>query len=305
MHIAMTIYIGTIAKNVEHSMGHFVSFLSEMARRFPDICIVMYENNSTDGTRIWFPILRSVAPRVRIQSEDIDVQDKMCKMVRTWDNKPCRVECIAYARNKLLELLREEGCGDDDYVLMIDCDIAKPFAPADIDVIAKHLTQFPAGIDAVFANGLNANGMTYYDMYALRHAGAPFGPEMLGDAFWKNMRSGVVPAPMQIYSGFGGMAIYRGYCLKDNRYDGYPTRDLHTCIKRYMAQHEYVQPKPDTHYNGVLLGVYLFDDDVFYYNNSGYNYPVVCEHSTFHATLAVRGQGRFLLDSNMKYYSNH
>ena len=301
----MTIYVGTIAKDVEQSMGHFASFLSDLAQRFPDICIVIYENNSTDATRLWFPILQTIASRVIIKSEDIDARDIMCKYVRRYDNKLCRMECIAYARNKLLTMLREAGCGGDDYVLMIDCDIARPFTSADIDVISNHLTQFPTGVDAVFANGLNANGVTYYDMYALRHPGAPFGPEILGDGFWKDMPRIHVPSPTHIYSGFGGMAIYRGYCLTDNKYDAYPTKELHACIKQHMNVHNYVQPKSETVHDGVVMGIYLFDDDVFYHNNSGYNYPVVCEHSTFHATLAMRGQGRFLLDSNMKYYSSH
>lgn len=301
----MTIYIGTIAKDVERSMPQFIMFVSEIAKRLPDTCIVMYENNSTDATRAWFPILQSSAPRVIIKSETIAQNETTTRWVRSCENKACRMECIANARNKLLDMLREAGCSDHDYVLMIDCDIARPFESEDIDVICKHLTQFPDNADAIFANGLNANGVTYYDMYALRHSGAPFGPEIVGDDFWKKIPRIVVSSPTSIYSGFGGMAIYRGYCLKNNQYTAFPTDDLHAVIKQQFAVHSYKQPKTETHYEGALLGIYLFGDDVFYHNNSGYNYPVVCEHSTFHATLAMRGQGRFIIDSTMKYYSGH
>jgi hypothetical protein len=64
-----------------------------------------------------------------------------------------------------------------------------------------------------------------------------------------------------------------------------------------------------THYEGVLLGVYLFEPKeaggFFYHNNSGYSWPVVCEHSTFHARMTLRGQGRFFIDPELIYQSGH
>jgi hypothetical protein len=302
----MRLYIGTIARNIESSLLNFISFVSEITRRLPDTHVLLYENNSTDATRALLPLLQTASPYVQIQSEDFTNAELLasCK-AQTWDNKPCRMEVIARARNKLLDMIRAAGCTDGDYVLMIDCDIAKPFESQDIDAICERVRNFPHDADALFANGLNANGVTYYDMYALRHTGAPFGPEIVGEDFWKTLPRIAVRERTPIYSGFGGMALYRGYCVKDNAYSALPTSALHAFTTECMKRHGYVQPKFETHYRGALIGIHLFGDDVYYHNNSGYNYPVVCEHSTFHATLAMRGQGRFIIDPAMRYYSNH
>jgi hypothetical protein len=211
------------------------------------------------------------------------------------------MELIAAARNKLLEMM---GTIDaEDYVLMFDGDCA---APLDVDYILNRIHNFPADADAIFANGIGRTQPVYYDTYALRTRERPYGPEIMGDTFWKTLPSHVIRERTSVISAFGGAGLYRGACFHAApRYSAMPTEDLNA---QYRASTTPVEPSP-THHEGALLGIYLFEakesGGLFYRNNSGYAAPIVCEHSTFHATMARNGCGRFFIDPQFIYISTH
>jgi hypothetical protein len=309
----MRILFGTIAKNIEHRMAQLLTFFTELQKELPDSHIFLYENNSTDNTCSYFPLFESMIQNLHIKSENIPAEELLQTVARTWDNKPCRMELIAMARNKLLDMIHSHGFDDDDLIVMFDADMKEPIC---MPPLLKILKNFPDA-DAIFANGLTANCQHYYDMYALRHENAPYGPEIRGTEFWDAMPRITIAQRTPVISAFGGLGIYKGYCLKHNSYSALPTKSLDQLYKSIMARHGYVKPIPETHYKGGLIGAYLFGEgpydesrslnprDIFYVNNSGYSYPVVCEHSTFHATMTMRGQGRFFIDPELLYHSDH
>lgn len=298
----MRIIVGTVCKNIEKSIPLFQQFLQILLAAFPTIQVCIYENNSTDGTKAGLKALQAaLGSNVHIRMEDFTNEELLarCK-ANTWDMKPCRMEMIAMARNRLLDMIEGAGYSNDDLIVMIDCDIEHL---PDMEVLKDRLAHFPADADAVFANGMYAGSNRYYDRYALRMATFPLGPENRGDEFWKNLPNVVITEPTQIISGFGGLAIYKGYCIRDNRYSAIPTKELHKVIRDTIKILNITLPTPnDPCRDGCLLGMYYFGDNIFYYNNSGYNYPVVCEHSTFNAKMLLRGQGRFIIDPALKYY---
>ena len=301
----MTIVFGTVAKNIEGSIFQLIQFLNELVKVLPDAQFFMYENNSTDGTRNYFPMLQSLIPNIHIESDTFTHEELLQKCVaRSCENNPCRMELISHARNKLLTMIRSNGYGcDGDLVVMFDCDMVSiPTEP-----LLERLRAFPDDVDVLFANGLSRNGQTYYDMYALRYGNNPFGPELLASTFWDSMPQICIKQSIPVISAFGGLAIYRGECLDNSRYSAIPTRALDTIYKQLIKQTGFT-PSKETHKNGAAMGIYLFGqgpEDIFYLNNSGYNFPVVCEHSTFHADMMTRGYGRFRIDPDLKYYSNH
>ncbi len=300
----MKIIFGAICKNIEPEIFNCINFLAQALERFPDSHVCIYENNSTDNTKTYMPLLQNIAApgRVHILSEDMDVAAVLeASAARTWDNKTCRMELIALARNKLLDMINAVGYTDDDRIVMFDPDIV---AVPNIDAIANCIAREDA--DVIFANGLNASKTAYYDMYAYRCAAIPLGPELRGEEFWKTLKYMAITSRTPVYSAFGGLGIYRGACLKDNRYSAVPTKDLDDMNRSLVVQHGIEFPKPVTHHEGCLMGVYLFGKDgFFYHNNSGHNYPVVCEHSTFHARMYNRGQRRMYIDPDLKYFSGH
>ena len=66
-----------------------------------------------------------------------------------------------------------------------------------------------------------------------------------------------------------------------------------------------VKEKPTTHIQGASQGIYLFDKELFYRNCSGYNFPVICEHVPFHASMIARGYDKLFVLPPLIYVSDH
>jgi hypothetical protein len=310
---------------------------------------VFYENNSDDGTDTELMKWASEAPdQVQVQCDKFTREEELSRCVaRTFDNKPCRMEQIAHARNKLLEMLLGErsspnpslphsnpslpsiggGAGGfaPRYVVMIDMDNPVPFP---VNAILRCIARDPDGFDALVCNGLNPMGHMY-DTYAYRDAQFPFGPEIMREAFWsrhhqfymqtavhnktvfhsRQMKYDPAFRPyIPIASGFNGLCIFRWEALKGLRYSAIPTPEMNAEYKA-MNCIPPLSKNAQTHVNGGSVGMYLFpkdkdknndaDNAVFYFHNSGYNFPVVCEHVPFFAGMRARNRRRIYLCTDL------
>lgn len=306
--------------------------MGDLVLALPSIRVVVYEDGSDDGTQSLLAALIAEFPaHVRTVSEKVDWSFKKSQ-VRTWDNKPCRIECIAAARNRLMELLETEGMGElpTDLCLMVDPDMP---IKTPVDRILHRLMAFPDEADALFANGISGiRGGAYYDMFAYRDDRFPMDADVLGEEGWtdrqrvKGQTVGVpipfnppFPRPIPVWSAFGGLAIYRATSIKGKRYSAFPTGALNSLYRKFAAEnpgHPDVQQlrasqsRAKTHHHGSLLGLHPFekreDGGLFYFNCHGYNAPIVCEHIPFHAEMMTTGsRGRLWIDPALVYISDH
>ena len=344
-----------VCKNVVSTLPVIRAAFEDLAAKAGVPCwAIFYENNSEDGTDAELMRWASEAPdQVRVQCEKFTREEELSRCVaRTYDNKPCRMEQIAHARNKLLgELLGNLGsyrgakptrttapplqgsmgkCDEGGvwgtvgslprYVVMIDMDNPVPFP---VNAILRCIARDPDGFDALVCNGLNPMGYMY-DTYAYRDAQFPFGPEIMREAFWSGQHQSYVqiavhnktifhnrlmrqtPALLPyipIASGFNGLCIFRYEALMGLRYTAVPTPEMN-------AEYEAMKCIPPlaknakTHVDGANVGMYLFPKDaedkgIFYFHNSGYNFPVVCEHVPFFAAMRARNCRRIYLCTDL------
>lgn len=254
---------------------------------------VFYENNSTDNTSRLLKEWSSQDQRVKVVSEFYSNDEllEMCNS-RTWDNLPCRMEIIAMARNKVMGIIESEEYDDIDYVIVIDMDSPIPL-PVDkiISVIEKYHTQF----DALICRG--DENKEFYDVYAFRSEEYPLGPEYMGQEFWTPNHHFFVKGSttnitenFPVYSAFNGLAILRREAIKGIRYSGIPTASLSKFYSNYTERYPRTIIK---HENGRLQGIQMHD--LWYTNNSGYGFPVVCEHVTFFLEMRSRGYERIYI----------
>lgn len=213
-------------------------------------------------------------------------------------------------------------------LVMIDMDNPVPFP---VDAILKCIARDPDGFDALVCNGLNSSGQIY-DTYAYRDAQFPFGPEIMRDAFWSGhhqyyMRTAVHnntlffnrqlrenPARLPyvpILSGFNGLCIFRREALMGLRYSAVPTAEMNA---EYEALYS-IPPFSNTIVNGASVGIHLFPKDdkdshkddnnhsnskgIFYFHNSGHNFPVVCEHVPLFAAMRASNRRRIYLCTDL------
>ena len=312
----MTLFCGAVTRNLEKSFPNFKQFMYSLFGELTDLQLFIYENNSTDSTKKLLEDWATVDKRVHVKCEVFSKEFLLEQgYARAYDNIPCRMESISTARNKLVEWMESfgMGVGEDDLTIFIDPDIPTVF---NVDCLASLCRSFPQGAHAFFANGLSGN-MKYYDAYAYRDTQHPFGAELLGEEIFDFKYKSVIKQipfdaqPIPVLSAFGGLGIYKSICIRGLRYSATPTQDLHTLNLRIMKEnpdHLYVKKvkeKPTTHIQGASQGIYLFDKELFYRNCSGYNFPVICEHVPFHASMIARGYDKLFVLPPLIYVSDH
>ena len=327
-----------VCKNVAGTLPVIRAAFEDLVSKAGVPCWAMfYENNSNDGTDAELMKWASEAPdQVIVQCEKITREEELARGVaRTFDNNPCRMEQIAHARNKLLDMLLGERSSLARYVVMIDMDNPVPFP---VNAILRCIARDPDGFDALVCNGLNPFGYMY-DFYAYRDAQFPFGPEIMREAFWSGQHQYQVQTAMHnktlfcnrimqknpallpyipVASGFNGLCIFRREALKGGMrppYDplGQPPRDSAVPTPKMNAEYEAMKCIPPlaknakTHVDGANVGMYLFPKDngkdsdkgIFYFHNSGYNFPVVCEHVPFFAAMRANNHRRIYLCTDL------
>ena len=352
-----------VCKNVASALPVIRAAFEELVSKAGVPCwAIFYENNSDDGTDAELMKWASEAPgQVMVKCEKFTKEEELSRCVaRTYDNKPCRMEQIAFARNKLLDMLEGELPGNQGsphpsslsappstppsliggeggvwgtigsparYVVMIDMDCPVPFP---VNAVLNCIARDPDGFDALVCNGLNPMGYMY-DFYAYRDAQFPFGPEIMREAFWSGQHQYYVqiathnktmfynrqmkhnPALLPyvpIASGFNGLCIFRREAIRGLRYSAVPTPEMN---EEYQEMNciPPLAKNANTHVNGASTGMYLFPNDndkdktnekdkgIFYFHNSGYNFPVVCEHVPFFAGMRARNRRRIYLCTDL------
>jgi hypothetical protein len=284
----MKIVLGGIVRNIESHFVNILNFINALKNVLPSLEVCLYENNSTDSTKTLLDNMKEMLDYITIVKEDYSEEFFINSFpARTYDNKGCRIHKIAHARNQLLKMIDAKNLGSEDFVIMMDLDIK--ISP-DVNIISHIINNFYKNnnIDVLFANGVQHNGH-YYDSYEFRSETYPYGPEIIGEAFWSDSHLGKIQQKytdfVPVISAFGGLAIYRAHIIKGCSYSADVTDTLH----EYYSGLPIFDPNPTTHYLGCSLGTYLKDKKIFYKNNSGYNYPVAAEHVNFHLEIRKKG----------------
>jgi hypothetical protein len=313
----MRVFMGCITKNLGERFDIFKSFAETLMTTLSGFNLYVYENNSTDSTPQNLKKWSEANPRVHVKSEVIPIQWFLERSkAQTYDNQPCRLEIHAVCRNKVLEMMEADGMGlqEDDVTIVMDPDIKQGWP---VDFLLQVCQFYPKGVDALFANGLSLRA-TYYDAYTYFDEQYPFGMELIHEdrilsekhpAIMKQIPFDAQPIP--VLNAFGGLAVYRSSSLRGSRYSGIVTKELHEMNLKFIREHpdhpyvKLVKEKPETHYHGAQLGLYLFDKELFYRNNAGYNYPVVCEHVPLHASMRMKGFDKMFILPPLLYVSDH
>lgn len=218
------ILIAGICRDAEAGFDVVRCCATLLGEYFEDYHVVIYENNSKDATKQLYSNLAKEDSRVTFISEDLTFHK-----LRT-DNEMgvwYRTGTYARARNKVLDVVFSPQFSDYKYLVMADTDFLDPW---DIEAILETILHPECDWDAVFSRGA-------YDLFAFRSDEFPVGFELLGEMFLKNLdeerkhfheisyfnrNNPWIP----VYSGFGGIAIYKIASIKGCRYSGVVTKAL-------------------------------------------------------------------------------
>lgn len=306
----MNILLVGCCKNIENNIDNIKKGFYNLKDKINNCKGIFYENNSTDNTALLLKEWEEKEENIKCICEKFTDEEllNMCKS-RTYDNKPCRIEIITIARNKLLDEIEKDIYKDFKYVIMFDMDF-KEIIP--VDNILKVINKYT--YDALICYGTDKyNNM--YDTYAFRTLDFPFGPEIIGDDFLYfdklikvdlllNKKEDLIP----IISGFNGLAIIKKEALKNIRYSPYPTKELnkfYNSIINNKKKIEEIKEKCIYYENNIFNNNFLLlqnsINDIYNKYNNFNNFNLYYKNKTH---IDGKLQGIFLHGTDDLFYTN-
>lgn len=188
-----------ITRDNSGALSHVIQRIENLGKEFKDYKVVLFENDSKDGTKFTLWLWKLLNWNVTILNEDFNIK------------KRPDIKFMANARNKYLDYINGEY-PEYDIVLILDMDMKNGWDERGIyDSFAK-ISDW----DVVCGNGLFTKDGEYghmYDAFAFRSDEFPHGPEQ--DNYWtdlvlkvqKKYLPGTQMVPVK--SCFNGMAFYK------------------------------------------------------------------------------------------------
>ncbi len=297
--------------------------MEQIGSLFEDYRIVIYENNSNDRTVDILRKWKRGNSRVYVKSEKLPYSTLDAIIVNhKKDGTFFHPETIARARNLVLDIVMSDAYREFPYVIWMDMDFKFPPRFEGITEAFETDREW----DAVFAYGIDPPG-TYWDWYAFRNATYPIGSELLGDYWWYMPKSFSLKRTddwCPVYSAFGGCGIYKKSSIVGCRYSGIVTEDMAVVAKQLIDQNPrhpqiltYLEkcrqlssfmtiehPKPHlSKIEDPNVGVILQQGDpsplVWRMSFFVSQYPSVCEHVAFHASMIARGHDKLFINPRL------
>jgi hypothetical protein len=230
------VFVG-ISRDNTHQLPEVIRHIEYIGQHFMDYRVIVFENDSTDGTKFILQYWKNTNPKVSIISKDY------C------DEKRPSIKFISDARNEYLETLKSKEYDEFDIIIPVDMDMVYGI---DIRGIKDSFSKIDKW-DAICSNGIFKSAGNMYDVFAFRNEEFPESPtehdaKHSKDDYWskgniKRMQKIYRPESdlMPVYSCFGGLAIYKRFLFKDCVYDSIDEDCehvyLHQCMRnKYNAR---------------------------------------------------------------------
>lgn len=216
-----SIIICGICRDVINNLKFNIARIEKIGELFREYKVILYENDSKDGTKKLLKDWGEANKNVFIISEDLGTQK--FTSVASFERASLLAEC----RNKYLNFMNERF--DSDYVMMLDVDISGGWSYEGICNTVGHIDW-----DVVGSNGLlyglvdehgnivhsgDRAGRVFYDTYAFRRVShpEPHSSEEINQLVYSRGEPFV-----KVSSCFGGMAIYKRDAVRDVVYRSEP-----------------------------------------------------------------------------------
>ena len=152
------IIVGITRDNIEDLLVT-IKHIKHIGNNFKDYKVILFENDSKDGTKTALNLWGRKDPKVKIISEDFKLK-----------KRPSH-KFMADIRNKYLQAIKDKEYDDFDMIMAIDMDMSYGIDIRGIQDSFSKIDQW----DAVCSNGLSRKNKMF-DMFAFRNDEFPFTP---------------------------------------------------------------------------------------------------------------------------------
>ena len=240
-----TIVIALLARDCATALKANIQSVELLGSMFKEYHVMVYENNSVDGTKEVLADWQRQNSNVTAIMEDL-TEEKSTERLPYPEKSTCRIQKMVHCRNRILEETRKRF--EPDLFCLIDIDIER----FDAYSIVNAIENAPADWGGIFANGAYyARYSTHeqphylqYDTYAYVDQGVD--PMKSKDWItkrdyhlvtasrmtWKLRHHPYVPCQ----SAFGGIGVYRWNIIKEQNYATIQTPELKP-VRAALCEH--------------------------------------------------------------------
>ena len=215
-----SIAICSIVRDCNRSLKRNIPIIEKLRANFKSSFIIIFENDSKDDTKLTLKNWSKNSDNVIVKCETLN-EVTILKHTTGKVNKyfsDYRISKMATFRNQYMSVLQELQNKFDD-IIVVDLDIEKFY----LDGIA-HSFGLADQWDSVSSYGYSYSPFLrkrYHDSYALTELGDNLNPQneetiINNQIKWSFLKPGLPLIP--VYSGFGGLAIYKYNAIKDKKY---------------------------------------------------------------------------------------
>ena len=234
----------SIIRNGNSALIKNIKKLEVLRSKFKNSQVVVFENDSTDGTKDtlakWSNEYENVLAICQNFKTNTIPSSEINGFNKYFSNQ--RISKMANYRNQYLKVLSDLK-SHYDYIMIVDLDI-EDFS---IDGVA-HSFGLAEHWDVITANGYSYSPSLkkrYHDTYALTEIGTENmiqTEEVISDnqQKWSFLNFGMPLIP--VYSAYGGLAIYKGNVLKNKTYEALQNNDARVEVKcEHFSLHHQIQ----------------------------------------------------------------
>lgn len=228
-----SIVVCSIVRNAERGLRRNIPVIRALCACFKDYRVVVFENDSRDGTVGLLKAWAEDDPKVAVFCRNLGI-----RTIPSPDEVTCnpffsrsRIEKMAGFRNQYLAYVEEQGW-NPDLLMVVDLDVDR----LDLFCILTSFVDSPEW-DAVTAYGYSLSPRLtwrYHDTYALVEEGMETIPQTessITQASYCLGKKRPSDPWVPVFSAFGGLAIYRYECIRGLRYQCLDNADSRVAVR--------------------------------------------------------------------------
>lgn len=236
-----------LARDVHDALPAMMKKIELLGKLFKNYKVIIFENDSLDGTYELLQYWQRINPKVEILSEQLHA--------KKWEavQSPSRMEQMAAYRNRYLEHIRAKNYAFD-YLIVLDLDlplgfsydgIAHTFSYEDWDVVGSNGILVPPYGDPI------AKPM-FYDAFAFRPKNQQ---EVMDTVTINQLQFQRGDDLVTVESAFGGLAIYSNQAILSGvNYGGADCEHVvfHQALRKRGFEQQFLNPSQLVLYSGKL-----------------------------------------------------
>lgn len=262
-----------IVRNAEKGLNHNIPVLNMFLSLCKDFRVFIYENDSKDKSKVLLKKWHESDPnRIHVSLNQINSSVTIPFQSNLEGANPFfsykRISKMVSLRNKYMDYIEQQGW-NGDFLMIVDLDVSKLYIESIVDSFKTDIDW-----DAVTAYGYSLSPrlkIRYHDTYALTELGDEFNAQTEDKIISLSEKYGKfnnTAAWIQVFSAFGGLAIYKFDAVKGLRYKVLKNSDKrvevrceHYSLYRQMFDRGYdrifINPSMRLKYQSITIGIVL------------------------------------------------